>query len=892
MTIKHSLIVIVVFLVISVSISLILLTKDTIAEVVNGIWSWSSTPIVFSSTPITDTTFSICPTPFQIKKIEGELKLKKVCFTNDQTYGNVSFGTVAYEPWRGFIRVVGFKYDSKMYVFHGPCDRYDSCLYMPGSDTLVTKQYLINGFVRSLVVYRNFKNRLTRVNNGVSTEYDFDSTNPDYTFKSGTGYAWPIGGFGAADDGKWLAVEFRERGIGLLNMATLEMKRVSTMSFSYGTGYDPTAEIAVSNGGKQVAVMGANAGFAVFDVDSGCGDIATDERMSAVMNIVKSCKKSPIDVSNFIYRFSTGIDPKFNDDGGELNFYATSYTGEAREVILRAAGNVGQKLDYLALGDSFTSGEGETDDKFYLPGTNDQFEKCHLSTRSYPYVLAGLSGIDPELIKSVACSGAKTDDIVGSDSLYNGQGGRLDKKYMNSDQLLAKTQAKYSYIPGRIYQEIFVTENAPQVITIGVGGNDAGLMAKLTTCASSGTCNWANSAKEKEQTALEIKNIFGKLVHTYKKIHEDSPNSKIYVIGYPNIIDASGKCDKITGFLFDNTEKEFIFESVTYLNQVVKAAAKSAGVMYIDVQGSYGNQALCGSESPNAISGVRTGDDSNLINDSDWFKFIGNESFHPNSIGHSLVAKSIHKSVDDLSNYSYCNNGVTICPDDSVSAPEPSSYWIADKYHDYPTQQIASFVYDHEDSTDNKQKDLIVDSYSLLPNSSVNIEITSDPISLGNFTAGSDGSLSANLNLPVDLMEGYHTLHLYGTSYSGEQVELYQVIKYEKPYVKSDKQISNISANIIKNMNKTDTITTDISVSGAKIINKDNPDNIGTKDIATYSNSEVKGVSTVLNKQSKTDSAGKPKGFSISSLILLVAICTLSAGVLGLAVIHSQKNNK
>jgi lysophospholipase L1-like esterase len=659
---------------------------------------------------------------------------------------------------------------------------------------------------------------------------------------------------GASDDGKWLGVELKGRGIGLLNIETLETKRISAVAYGYGSGYDPALEIAVSNGGNQIAIMGLNAQLSVYDVTSLCGDIADDENMSNHSAIAYPCKQSPIDVGSFIYRFYAAFTPQFSDDGGELNFYATSYEGESREVTLRAAGNIGKKLDYLALGDSFTSGEGETDDKYYVPGTNDRFEKCHLSTRSYPYLLADLSNINPNMMKSVACSGATTKDVVGSDIDYWGQIDRLGVKglkFSKEERVLSQTQAKYNFIPGRIHQETFVKNTYSKVITISVGGNDAGLISKLTACAGLGpTCNWANDPKKKEQTAIEIKNIYNKLVNTYKTIHTNSSDSKIYVVGYPNIIDPDGNCDAVTGVSLNSNERDFMVESVKYLNQVVKAAAVSAGVKYLDVQDSYGDQTLCGSKSPNANNGIRTGDDNNLINDSEWLRFIGNESFHPNTLGHNMIAKSIHESVDDLIGYSYCEDDAKICPNGLVNPPEPSSYWIPDNYHDYPTQHIANFVSNDQLDPDNRQVDLALDNYSLSPNSSVAIEITSDPIALGNFTSSSDGSLRASVILPIGLAEGYHTIHLYGTSYSGESIELYQVIKYEKPIVNSLKHTpdshtnKSVASKIIHQVSKNDMGSTAVA----------------DRDHDYTSSSEVKGDSTIINttKHAKISNIDRP----------------------------------
>ncbi len=772
-----------------------------------GIWSWSSNkPVVCSSNLINGNPSGPCLVSNQKVTIIGELTSKKVCLTRGE---KVNFGTYSDG---GLQSVVSFGFDTKMYKVWGACDYYNGCLYIPGSDTLVTKQNFINGMVKSLVLYKNFTKRLKHTINGLNIGYNFDTSNPDYIFRSANGYAWPIGGYGASDDGKWLGIEFRQRGIGLLNIENLTMKRISTMSFSYGTGYDPTSEIAVSNGGQSLAIMGLNSGLTVFDINSDCGDEATDVKMSSVIPISVPCKKAQITTGDFINRFFIASLPKFNSSGGELSFYALSYESETREVSLRASGYGGQRLDYLALGDSFTSGEGETDDSNYLVGTNNGYEKCHLSTRSYPYLLANLSGIDPNYMKSVACSGAVTKDVIGDDIFYSGQGGRLGKDKLNlndTGMTLLKTEAGSSFIPGRIHQESFVKEYQPKVITIGIGGNDAGFMDKLKACLGTDTCSWANDSEDKEQTAVEIKNLYSVLTQTYQKIHDQSPNSQIYVVGYPKIISSDGKCDLIVGKLLDDVEKQFLNEGVEYLNQVIAAASSSVGIKYIDIQDSFGGHVLCGQDRPDAMNAVRTGDDGAISDNLDWLKLVGQESFHPNPFGHSLVAESINGSVSNILDYRYCDGGLTVCPVETV-VPEPSKYWIPDSYHDYPTQKIANFISDRLGSIDSLLKQVTLDSSSLAPNSAVSIEITSNPRSLGQFVTDDSGGLNLEVDLPVDIEEGYHTIHLYGTSYSGESVELYQVIKYIKPATLEKELLADVIDDVTPDTTQLELAQTDV----------------------------------------------------------------------------------
>lgn len=745
-------------------------------------WSWSAAkPTTFSSGPIPDILLGDCPNAYKIKKTAGERNFKKICGVDGIS---VNFGTDdRFQPF------VGFSYDSNIHKLNGMCGPSDGCLYLPDSDTLVTKQYLVNGIVRSLVVYKNFTHRLTRFFNtaNLTTEYNFDASSPDYIFQNSSGYAWPVGGIGASNNGKWLAIEIRQRGIVLLNIETLQMKRISTMALSYGIGLDPTSELAVSNDGQNIALIGTNSGFTIFDITPDCGDEATDDRMSSVTPIAQPCPISPVNTEDFIHSFFQASHPSFNDDGGEFSFYASSYTGEALEVSLHAAGYGGQRMDYLALGDSFSSGEGESDDGYYLDGTNDEFEKCHVSTRSYPYLIADLSGIDRNYMRSVACSGATMVDVIGQDSFYLGQNERLGHKGFKLDDsgaILAQTEAKNLFIPGRIHQVKFLNEYRPKVVTIGIGGNDAGFMSKLKSCIGPDTCNWAIDPQRKEQTAIEIKNLFGKLVNTYSELHTVSPNSKIYAIGYPKIISEVDECDPLIGFLLNSSERKFMNEGIIYLNQVIAAAAQKAGIKYLDIQESYGNQVLCSKVQPSAMNTIRTGDDTSIIGQQNWFKFIGQESFHPNHLGHYYASQSIIGSIGNILSFNNCNN-TTICPVD-VDVPEPSIYWIPDGYHSYPLQKSLNFVAEPQPTPDNLQDQLTLPDLSFEPNSIVNVEIHSTPQPLGQFTASESGALDINVNLPANLEEGYHVIHIFGTSYSGEAIDLYQTIEFKIPAITPD----------------------------------------------------------------------------------------------------------
>jgi hypothetical protein len=233
------------------------------------------------------------------------------------------------------------------------------------------------------------------------------------------------------------------------------------------------------------------------------------------------------------------------------------------------------------------------------------------------------------------------------------------------------------------------------------------------------------------------------------------------------------------------------------------------------------------------MNAIRTGDDGAVSDNMDWLKLIGQESFHPNPFGHSLTAESINGSVGNIMDYRYCSDGLIVCPIETV-APEPSKYWIPDAYHNYPIQKIANFMSDRLGFTDSLQRQVTLDSNSMAPNSIVSIDITSNPRSLGQFTTDNNGGLNIEVDLPIDIEEGYHTVHLYGTLYSGESVELYQVIKYIKPVtIDNEVVLTDVNDDTTPDITQPELVQTDIPDADVKT-ETTNPGNINpvTKAVA------------------------------------------------------------
>lgn len=750
---------------------LVALAASSSAAASNYGWL-SGLPTVQQAKTIDNIQFGRCPYVINDYEIEGEQGRRPVCINPS---GSVRIGY--YDESRSTRFVIGFGRDSYLYHLEGvDCDH--SCVYSPQTDTFITRQYLINGLVKSLVIYDKFSTRLERITIPLYAGYKIANTSSPYIFQSSNGYPYPVNGLGLSANGEYLGIEARGRGFLTLDLTNMNLKRISSYAYSYGYGIDPSVEIAVSDDGDNFAAVGVNASIKLYSGLRQCGDDPSDAHIMDLvpMSEYDRCPEVNINTDSFIYRFRDATSPKFSYSGLGLSFFANSYVGENKFVNLSAFGSKNYSLDLLGFGDSFTSGEGETDDLMYMPNTNSKNEKCHTSKRSYPYLLPDTYFLPSLKVKSVACSGALTDDILGysSDGYYTGQGNRLQTLAGNDSNYLAELRrdALAEFIPGRIGQIDFAREYNPKIIIVSVGGNDLDLVGKLRACIQKVTCSYAVDLTEQSKLLKQMNQLYFDLRELYATIKSINPQATLYAVGYPQVISADGYCDPANHLFFNDKERLFMRSTISFMNQNIEAAAKWSGVKYVDIEDVYGDATLCGTAKELAMNGLTGGDDVLVV----AAKVIGNESFHPRPLGHRLVANRIFASYPNMFDTDYCLFSPADCVSDN-GPPPPPAYWPQDI-----DPEIAKLTVEHltnlvapADSS-GRARTINLSSYSLQPGSTAVVAVHSDIIELGKFTAASDGSLGVDIELPADLDYGYHIITVNGLSYSGEPIEYRQQI--------------------------------------------------------------------------------------------------------------------
>jgi hypothetical protein len=565
---------------------------------------------------------------------------------------------------------------------------------------------------------------------------------------------------GFSANGQWMIVSDPNNMMLRVNLDTFRVTPFD-FSFNYRIGLAPVVQTAITNDGRYAVVASKNFGF--FKIY----DLNTCDAVPSTFAGPVACQ------SRDLQSFATGqIDGFVNashlrfitDD--TMSLYATSVQDgaqtTAKYVLSTGTGGLHQ-LDYLTLGDSYISGEGAYD---YQTGTDTDDNKCHISLLSYPYLLG--QDLNYNSYHSVACSGAVTKDLTDSTNSYIGQyTNRTPRERFSNTQI---STVLSNFQPGNIYQNNFVSQYQPKIITLSMGGNDMGFSAILKTCIEPGTCY--GSYEDRLELVREINNsVFPKLVNTYQQIKSTgAPDARIYVIGYPQIAKVGGDCgDNVH---LSAQEIEFSSQLISYLDGVVQAAAAKAGVIYVDTQHALDGHRLCeaANKYESAVNGLTAGNDSPRSLGGP----LGNESYHPNFIGHQLLEQAVLIATQNLTQPMPADADLSATPPAEAGQPildEPQT-GRAVNVTQYDPGISDDVIY--KGSLGNVSVSGI--GHSLPGGSTLQASLHSDSVALGLFTADTVGNLSAQILIPDSVPPGYHTLHIYSTDLTGQPIDIYKIV--------------------------------------------------------------------------------------------------------------------
>lgn len=221
-------------------------------------------------------------------------------------------------------------------------------------------------------------------------------------------------------------------------------------------------------------------------------------------------------------------------------------------------------VNYVALGDSYSSGVGAGD---YIGSSGS----CDRSPNAYSALWAAAHS--PASYKSVACSGAKTSDVIAN--------------------------------------QLSALSSSTSLVSITVGGNDEGFSGIMEDCILDGTSTCVSEINAAKADAKA--NLPGKLASVYNGIKSKAPNAHVVVLGYPDFYDLSKNCIGIS-----QTSRTAIDGGIDLLDSIIQTAATTAGFTYGEVRGAFSGHEIC--DSNRWLHSVNIWDIT--------------ESYHPTADGH------------------------------------------------------------------------------------------------------------------------------------------------------------------------------------------------------------------------------------------------------------------
>jgi len=285
-----------------------------------------------------------------------------------------------------------------------------------------------------------------------------------------------------------------------------------------------------------------------------------------------------------------------------------------------AASHLDSHGRYVALGDSFSSGEGIP--PFQAP-TDTEKNQCHRSLDAYPELVMG-DLVSYSSVDFWACSGSKIADLYALEM--------SDRPPWNDPTLdLGMGEPAKSAID-RLGPDV-------TLVTLTIGGNDIDFGEIIGECVNPFVnCEDLNDTTIRKITDLEVASPT--LSQLYGDIRRAiAPGGRVLVLGYPRLfpdppVDGCLSLDIRDGFPMSESEQAWANDIAGRLNERIRRSTQLvSGVEYVDVEDALTGGELCGGFlAPRYINGLV--DLLNLDGQRVW-------SFHPNRDGQRLLGNIV-----------------------------------------------------------------------------------------------------------------------------------------------------------------------------------------------------------------------------------------------------------
>lgn len=220
---------------------------------------------------------------------------------------------------------------------------------------------------------------------------------------------------------------------------------------------------------------------------------------------------------------------------------------------------------YVALGDSYTSAP-------LVPNQYGTPIDCGRSDRNYPSLVAQYFG--SATFVDVSCGSAQT-------------------KHMTEPQ---------TGLPagGTNPPQFDALRRDADLVTVGIGGNDAGLVGVAEQCAQLGllqpfgtACRDYYAPGGDDRVAARIQEAGPKVAAVIKGIHKRAPDARVAIVGYPDVLPdpEEGGCYPMVPL--SNDDIRYIDELLIRINTMIRKVALNNGADYVNTYADSGGHDVC-----------------------------------------------------------------------------------------------------------------------------------------------------------------------------------------------------------------------------------------------------------------------------------------------------------
>jgi len=192
------------------------------------------------------------------------------------------------------------------------------------------------------------------------------------------------------------------------------------------------------------------------------------------------------------------------------------------------------------------------------------------------------------------------------------------------------------------------------LVTVGIGGNDAGLVGVAETCAQMGAtqpmgtaCRDFYAPGGNDRVAAKIEATKPKIAKVLQGIHQRSPDARVAIIGYPDVLPRDGtNCYPMVPLSPDDVR--YIDELIVRINAMIAGQAAANDAEFVDTYNDSVGHDVC------------------TLPPTRWFEGVAPTEpafpLHPNGKGEASMARSTVAALSrPRPSRPFTENGSTAC---------------------------------------------------------------------------------------------------------------------------------------------------------------------------------------------------------------------------------------